>query len=643
MRRTGAGCWIVVLLVLASVAAPQERASPPAIDDVFVRALAAARNGDPDDVADSAVLRAHPLLAYLEAERIVYALAHADGADSEADAGAAVFLRRYSGLPVARGVRYEWAVSLARRALWQPFLEQYDVTFDDDRLYCQYLGARIALERIEGIAPLIVERFMTPRRLPGECEPVFQWLRAEGALTDDHVEQRVRLLLANGQPAFARVIAARLPEERAEPLLRWAALLEQPAQELERFAAAPSDTLESAAVLAAWSRLARDSPDAAIALHESLQRALAPDADSAAAATVALALGLAWDRRPEALTYFAAVPADRLDDYALGWQTRAALWAGDWQLAGDGVAAMSSAQREQAIWRYWTGRIVEERDGRREAQPYYEALLADDNFYAGLAAAHLRRRLRPTLDPLPRDDALVATLARRPALVRANALFDVGLPVAALREWRYGVMDLDDAAARQTVHLAADWARYDLAVAVATRLNIFHDYPLLYPTPYGDIVTAATRATGLRRELVYGVIRQESLFRADAVSNAGARGLMQLTPGTAARHAEAAGTQPTSGDLLDPALNVALGAAELARLLELFDGRLPVALAAYNAGPNAAERWLPTVPMDADVWIENIPFNETRAYVRRVLWHSLVFRWLDTRRAQDTRDWLERI
>jgi len=332
-----------------------------------------------------------------------------------------------------------------------------------------------------------------------------------------------------------------------------------------------------------------------------------------------------------------------LDDYALGWRTRAALWAGDWQLAGEGVAAMSPAQREQAIWRYWEGRIVEETDGRRAAQPYYEALLADDNFYAGLAAAHLRRRLQPTLDPLPRDDALLATLARRPALVRANALFAVGLPVAALREWRFGLMDLDDAAARQTVHIAADWERYDLAVAVATRLNIFNDYPLLYPTPYGDIVTAATRATGLRRELVYGVIRQESLFRADAVSNAGARGLMQLTPGTAARHVAVAGAQPASGDLLDPALNVALGAAELARLLELFDGRLPVALAAYNAGPNAAERWLPNMPMDADIWIENIPFNETRAYVRRVLWHSLIFRWLDTRRAQDTRDWLERI
>jgi soluble lytic murein transglycosylase len=629
-------------VALAQTGAPLPDSDSQSSTDPFVTALAAARAGDLSAAADPPEIRTHPLYAYLEAARIAYRLSQAEGPDSDADASAAVFLRRNAGLPVARWLRYDWAVSLARREQWQSFLQQYDETFADQRLHCQSLEARIALDRTEGIVPAIVARWLTPRQLPGECEPVFQWLHDEGALTEDLVEQRVRMLLENGQSGFARVIARRLSDERAAPLLRWAALIERPARELEQLVSEPED-IESDALLDAWARLSRDDPENALRLYEPLLGTVESNSELVRSVHLALALGLAWDRRPEALAVFAAIPDDELDDYALGWRTRAALWAGDWALADAGIEAMSPLQRDQSMWRYWAGRVTEERVGRREARTHYETLLDDDNFYAGLAAAQLRRRLRPTLEPLPRHDATLATLARNPALIRASALFEIGLPVAALREWRFGVADLDDERDRQAIHLAADWQRYDLAVATATRLGIFNDYPLLYPTPYRDAVVAATRETGLQRELVYGVMRQESLFRADAVSSAGAHGLMQLKPGTAARYEPEVGTRLSNDDLLDPVLNVRLGSAELARLIDEFQGRLPVALAAYNAGPNAAERWLPDEQMDADIWIENIPFNETRAYVRRVFWHSLVFRWLASRRAQDTRDWLERI
>jgi soluble lytic murein transglycosylase len=130
-------------------------------------------------------------------------------------------------------------------------------------------------------------------------------------------------------------------------------------------------------------------------------------------------------------------------------------------------------------------------------------------------------------------------------------------------------------------------------------------------------------------ELVYGVIRQESLYRSDAVSSAGARGLMQLQIGTARRTARALKLpKPDLDDLFVPSINTSLGAGYLRRLLDRFDGQLPVALAGYNAGPNAAARWLPDESMDADVWIENIPYDETREYVQRILWHRLMFRWL---------------
>ncbi len=649
MGRRGTRFRLLLLFIATQVSNAQPTdiatvASLAAQRNEFRVAFERARAGEIVGADDSATLQIHPLYAYLQSERIAARLAGVRGATTAADLDADRFLGSHAGEPVAWPLRYTWLTSLARRGQWEAFLDEYREDYADATLRCQYLSARITLERLEGIAPVIIEQWLTPQQLPAACEPAFQWLRDENALTDEHVERRVRLLLENGQAAFARIIARRLPEARAAPLIRWADLIDRPAAALADYLQNPAGDVEPGALRYAWARVARDSPDAALNLYTRLVAALAPNETEASAYALTLALGLAWDRRREALDFFDYVAPADMDDYALGWRARAALWAGDFALAEASIAAMSTAQRAEAIWRYWAARLTELRHGRSRATQMYESLLKDDNYYSGLSAARLRRRLRPNIEALPRNSVTVATLAGQAAFVRARELGELGLPVAALREWRYGFSQLDQDAQRQSIHLATDWQWYDLAVATATRFGVFNDYPLLYPRPFGMDVLEAVKATDLPPDLVYGVIRQESLYRADAVSSAGARGLMQLKPATATQLLGRLQVPIQGGmDLLDPAINIRLGAAELDRLMERFDGKLPVALAAYNAGASAAERWLPGASMDADVWIENIPFNETRSYVQRVLWNSLVFRWLDTQRAQDTRAWLDDI
>jgi soluble lytic murein transglycosylase len=128
------------------------------------------------------------------------------------------------------------------------------------------------------------------------------------------------------------------------------------------------------------------------------------------------------------------------------------------------------------------------------------------------------------------------------------------------------------------------------------------------------------------------------------MSSAGARGLLQLLPETARQTARAwKQPRPSADALFEPRVNVPLGAGQLRLLMDRFGGQTPVALAGYNAGPNAAARWLPTAAIESDIWIENIPYNETRSYVQRVLWHSLVFAWLRTGTAQRTDSWVTRI
>jgi len=591
--------------------------------------------------ADSDRLQSYPLYSYLQAERIGAALGNAADQWTAADSAAERFISNHGGEPVTARLRLIWLASLARRRLWEQFLDQYRNDTGDERQRCQYLAARIELEHISGLAPPILELWLKPRQLSSECEPVFQWLRAEGALTDTHVEQRVRLLLEAGETSFARSVARRLPADRAIGLLRWADLIDRPAAEIDAYLTMPVDAIVPEALLDAWARLSRDDPPSALARYPVLIDSLQLDRSAASPFALALALGLAWDRRPEALSVFADVAARDIDDSALQWRARAALWAGDWEVVAVSIAGMSDELRTTARWRYWAARAAGVRGDRGLEDELYESILTVDNVYSGLAAAQLRRRVRPALEPLPRSPPSVVRLAGEPVLVRARELRHVGLPVAAMREWRYGFEPLDPGLQRQAIHLAADWQWYDLAVATATRFEIFNDYPLLYPTPYAEVVREVERTTDLDADLIYGIMRQESLFRADAVSAAGARGLMQLQPGTAAMALRQLG-EATAGrpDLDDPAVNIRLGAVALESLLLRFQGKLPVALAAYNAGANAVERWLPREPIAGDIWIENIPFNETREYVGRVLWHSLVYRWLESERTQSTRDWL---
>ena len=228
--------------------------------------------------------------------------------------------------------------------------------------------------------------------------------------------------------------------------------------------------------------------------------------------------------------------------------------------------------------------------------------------------------------------------------MRSRELLYCGMDSEASAEWRDAFEPLTPDQQRDAVGLASRWGWHHQAIASAARQRLFNDYELLYPRPYDFDVREASRRTGLSREFIYAIIRQESLYRADAGSSAGALGLMQLMPDTArivARRNKL--PVPSRTQLLEPSSNIRLGSAFLADLVDRFEGEMALATAAYNAGPNAARRWLPPGPLDLDVWAENIPYNETRTYVQRVAWHTLVFDWLEQRKPRDVSNWLRSV
>ena len=295
------------------------------------------------------------------------------------------------------------------------------------------------------------------------------------------------------------------------------------------------------------------------------------------------------------------------------------------------AGAGRSLQVKTKGW-YWAGRASSQSGDALRGRSYFERAAATPELFYGQLALERLGRIVPAPSGTP---SVAVTSAQRQAfnqkrLVRAVRLLgqqrlynEQSLFVRALSE------NLDSDPERVlAVELGTQIWRPDLAVWTARSArnagNAFY-YKATYPTHASNV------PSGRGWSLVHGITRQESSFDRSAVSHAGARGMMQLMPGTAREQAGKMGVGYDYGRLTtDSSYNVMLGSAYFQRLVRMWDGNYPLAVASYNAGAGNVRKWVrsygdPRGNVDIVSWIEKIPFEETRGYVQRVLENSVVY------------------
>ncbi len=602
--------------------------SPSAVVDLqsirqaFVAALQRIRLHQPE-TPDSPALEAYVLHDYLTAARLRSELMQRP--DEDLDTVIDGFLQSHAGQPVTRGLRRDWLDSLAQRRLWERFLPRStDVT--DPALVCDRLDGRLATGNTEGLATAALARWSLPLKQPAECDEVFVWLRQQNLLTPALAEARTRAALAADNPRLAREFAADVPVARAAALLQWSDLLEAPKSALTVLATHPTLAVEPDALAAGFEKLAHiDSGDAQNLLSSLLAR---PGSTPALQARLrrAAALGAAYDRDPRALAAFDSLTADAVDIQVEEWRVRAALWAGDYHKALGWIERMPASLAIQPRWRYWRARALAATAGPDAAAPLFNELAALRDYYGYLAADRLHRSYSLNARPSPDDLKAQTEIAAEPGLIRAHELFVCDMVDDATAEWTAVLGGAESAVKVQAAHLAARWGWYAESIAALAQAGEWDDVRLRYPRPYPEAVADASKLAAVPADWIWSVMRQESLYRPDAVSRADARGLMQMLPKTAAAVARRWHlAAPRKDDLFDPSVAVPLGAAYLRELLDRYTGQLDLSLAAYNAGSASVARWLPLKSTDADVWIENIPYAETRSYVQHILEHIVAF------------------
>jgi soluble lytic murein transglycosylase len=572
---------------------------------------------------DSEALIAYPIYDYLQVARLRRDLdAHPS---EELDQTIDTFLQDRPGQPVTRVLRREWLANLATRGRWDWFLPR-STEVNDPVLVCDRLAGQLATGDTSVLGTDVLAVWSQATRQPHECDRVFSWLRQQNLITPEAAEARARAALEADNSRLAREFAADVPPARAAALLLWVRLLESPKGALEELGAHPEAPVEPEALIAGFTHLSRTDATTALNLLPLLLKRADLTAEVAGRLQRLAALGAAYDHLPSAIDAFRALPKEAVDADVHEWRIRAALWATDYQTALTWITELPPTLASQPRWRYWNARATELTLGPEVAAPLFNEIAGLRDYYAYLAADHLHSTYSLNVHPTPDDTEAQKTLSSAPGLIRAHELFECDLIEDASVEWSAVLADAEPATKIQAAHLASHWGWYTQAITTLTQANEWDDVALRYPRPYPDIVAQASALTALPAEWILSVMRQESLFRQDATSRANARGLMQLQPATAVQVARRWHLAPPVHDaLFDPAAAIPLGAAYLKEFVDKYHGEMALTLAAYNAGPWAVTRWLPSKATDADIWIENIPYNETRSYVQRVLEHIVAY------------------
>jgi len=325
---------------------------------------------------------------------------------------------------------------------------------------------------------------------------------------------------------------------------------------------------------------------------------------------------------PESLGLLTGAPANRDVRY---WRVRQALLESDWQQCLNFLDDLTGREKAEERWQYWRGRCLESQGFKAAANRNYENIAGKFGYYGFLAADRLLKDYSIKNDQPLINEAEVQWLRESPVIARAIEYFLVGLPWEGRREWNKALKKASKQRYIAAAQVASSVAWHDRALRAISAAGESRALAALYPAPYPDYVNRMSKEFSVNREYIYGVMRRESLFIPDIKSSAGAIGLMQLMPATAKQVGRQLGVKAPKWKLIESDLNIRLGVKYLSHLLKRFDGNMVLSTAAYNAGPTRVRKWLVNKPMAADIWVETIPYDETRSYVKAVLFNSVVF------------------
>ncbi len=628
--RQGFGLFLVLVLICTVTPAAAQQG-----DARIVAAREALRSGDGTTLERlAAVSEPHLLDHYVPYWLLVNRLARPDPPPT---GEIAAFIERHRGSIPADRLQAYWLRRLAADRDWSAYLYVFAGHENpDEELRCLAWHARY-LTGDPTVLNEIAAQWADLVHSHEACDAVLHATAVAGQLDEDDLWWRFRRQIDSRTPGAAQTTAAWLHPDMVPNAADLDQAIRSSAAYLDRLPPNFAVTRTGRELaLAALVRLAREDPLAAHARFMRINDRL--NHDERSYVHVILGHHGALSRLPQAADWYGAAGEVAMTAVQRAWRIRASLRVENWRQVEAAIEALDMREREEPEWVYWLGRSKAAQGRREAADALYGTIAGETHFYGILAAEELGQPFMPP----PPDEAVSAADGARaasdPGIRRALAFYRLDMPAEGVREWIRAVRNRDRAFLLAAAHLALAEGHYDRAINTAELADPGANFAIRFITPYRDLIEPQVLEQNLDLAWVYGLMRQESRFIAPARSSAGAQGLMQVMPATGKWVAGRIGMRGYHPRMLtDPQINVLLGTSYMRMILGDLDNHPVLASAGYNAGPGRARRWRDNRPLDAAIFAETIPFDETRDYVKKVLANAVIYAAMFEGRPQSLR------
>lgn len=569
----------------------------------------------------------YPLWPYLEAEYLQRNLS------MQQESYIRGFIERYQGTPPERQVRDAWLRYLARRNDGERYVRDY-VARGSAEQQCRYLGFRLqqnpsAETLVEDIWPQVRHRWTQATSQPRVCDPVFsRWVDAEQR-TQEVVWERFDAALDAGVWNIAR-FARSLLSDSAQPgatdlASRLITLRQRPQRGLQQWDRLPYDQervrhhLFAALQQQSWANVERTQR-----LWQAMREQVPFSDQQRQVIDGQIGVILAVRNEPDARDWFESIDRSALGPSGQHWYLATLLRDTDFEA----LLAFTDYMDEGAQRNYWRARALGELDRHVEAESIWQALAEHRHYYGFMAAAFIDQEPNLSRSITEPDPDAMLRLQGRSETQRAREFVKLGRYFDARREWNLVRARVPEEERIAAAVLAHEWGWLDQSIREMASLGLLQDLERRFPVGFADELRREASNNNIDVSWALAIIRRESAFQVDAVSPVGARGLMQIMPDTAQyiqRNAALGRAGQRSPNLYNPSENIRYGTHYLSDLLRRNNGNWLLATASYNAGFHRVQQWVPKTPVPVDIWIETIPFQETRDYVKAVLTYQQIY------------------
>ena len=562
-------------------------------------------------------LNYYPLQPYLDQQRLIYGmkLSYAEEISQ--------FLQKYQGSPLDWPLRKKWLKYLAKRNQ-QILFQNFFISTSNVELTCQYYQYQLKSGVAESrVLPKLTSLWLVGKSQPKVCDPLFSRWQKAGYRTKDVIWKRIALAADGGKHTLIPYLTKLLPEKERYLGKLWHKVRRDPAyiSKMNRF---PQKSAKEATIAAyGLKRLIWRDPKKALKTYSKAIKILPFTESQLQQIVLKFAIALASKDHKNSKEWLAKVDENLQSKNIVQWRMADLLRGQNWPEIKKSLIALPKKLHENNQWQYWYGRSLLATGDKVLGHEVLSKLADKRHYYGFLAASTIQQNVNLQNIPLEITNTEKMDLLKNPAAKRAFEFFHIGRFHSARREWNYWLSQLNDREKLVASRIAYEAKWFDRAIFTLSKVGYLNDVDLRFPLAFEDEITHSSSNYKINPAWAFAIARRESSFMADANSPAGAKGLMQVMPATAKQLHK---RNVTNKFLMNANENIKLGTQYLKRLLDRHKGNQVLATAAYNAGPYRVKSWLKGLKsMPADIWIETIPYKETREYVKSVLAYQEIY------------------